>query len=439
MKCNQCGSEWSVNKSLSIKITKCPFCNSTIRPEVYSVKDGLRWIVDTRSIDVFLDENIISAILLDTVKGQEKDLKNLKLALYGGVGREFHRILKRCNGKLYGNDIKELVRYIEDLGFTKNFVSDILKTLLYSVSNSIIDSTCGLIESENMTDYIDPHIFQDNSSMDANDYYKSGLEYYKKENFEDALKMFKIAAKLGNIYCCIFIGDMYFSGNGVEKDLKEAYSWFKVAADEGSPEAQCLLGYLYECGYYVKKDCNEAERLYRLSAEQKCVISETFLGLMYYNKHDYFNAVNHFITAVWRRYSIAQFFLGKMYQLGEFDDDHETDPKRAYRLYLESAEKGLGCSQNELAYMCHFDLGYTDSAKKWWERANSNDIPGIYFEIGYIYQYGIGVEQNIDEAMKWYNTVNRSNRPKSIFESISQHTIGVYFDYLINNQNIPWK
>ena len=80
MKCNQCGSEWSVNKSLSIKITKCPFCNSTIRPEVYSVKDGLRWIVDTRSIDVFLDENIISAILLDTVKGQEKDLKNLKLA-----------------------------------------------------------------------------------------------------------------------------------------------------------------------------------------------------------------------------------------------------------------------------------------------------------------------------------------------------------------------
>ena len=251
--------------------------------------------------------------------------------------------------------------------------------------------------------------------------------------------MFKIAAKLGDIYCCIFIGDMYFSGNGVGKDLKEAYSWFKVAADEGSPEAQCLLGYLYECGYYVKKDCNEAERLYRLSAEQNCVISQTFLGLMYYNTHYYSDAIDWFSQAAYKGYSIAQFFLGKIYQLGEIYSDHKTDPKLAYHLYLESAEKGLGCSQNELAYMFHFDLGYTDSAKKWWERANSNDIPGIYFEIGYIYQYGIGVEQNIDEAMKWYNTVNRSTRPKSIFESISQHTIGVYFDYLINNQNIPWK
>ena len=61
---------------------------------------------------------------------------------------------------------------------------------------------------------------------------------------------------------------MYYSGEGVAKDLAEAARLFRLASDQGHAAAQNRLGGVYYTGYGVVKDLAEAARLFRLAADQ---------------------------------------------------------------------------------------------------------------------------------------------------------------------------
>jgi TPR repeat protein len=47
---------------------------------------------------------------------------------------------------------------------------------------------------------------------------------------------------------------MYYSGQGVPRDMAAAASWLKKAADQGFANAQLLLGIMYEDGSGVLQD-----------------------------------------------------------------------------------------------------------------------------------------------------------------------------------------
>lgn len=64
------------------------------------------------------------------------------------------------------------------------------------------------------------------------------------------------------------VGQCYFHGWGVSKDMKTAVSYYRVAARLGDPDAQNDLGFCLANGKGCKKDRKEAARWYREAVRQ---------------------------------------------------------------------------------------------------------------------------------------------------------------------------
>lgn len=78
------------------------------------------------------------------------------------------------------------------------------------------------------------------------------------------------------------IGDMYFFGESVAKDLAEARRWLLKSAAWEHPLAQERLGQIYDEGLGVEKDEEEAFKWYRAAAEQGFGLGAFKIGRFYF-------------------------------------------------------------------------------------------------------------------------------------------------------------
>ena len=65
------------------------------------------------------------------------------------------------------------------------------------------------------------------------------------QNFETAIKWFKLAAEQEVARAQFNLGLLYYDGLGVLQDDKTAIKWFKLAAEQGDSSSQFNLGTLY--------------------------------------------------------------------------------------------------------------------------------------------------------------------------------------------------
>jgi tetratricopeptide (TPR) repeat protein len=88
---------------------------------------------------------------------------------------------------------------------------------------------------------------------------------------EEAMEAFKLAlrkARQGLAASQHFVGNAYYDGNGVEKNLKEAFKWSMKAAEQGHAQAQFMVGNAYYDGDGVEQNLKEAFKWYMKAAEQ---------------------------------------------------------------------------------------------------------------------------------------------------------------------------
>lgn len=64
------------------------------------------------------------------------------------------------------------------------------------------------------------------------------------------------------------LGEAYFHGKGVSKDLQKSFEFFRQSAEMGSSRGQSWVGYMYQTGQGVETDYGEAVRWTRMAAEQ---------------------------------------------------------------------------------------------------------------------------------------------------------------------------
>ena len=76
---------------------------------------------------------------------------------------------------------------------------------------------------------------------------------------------------------------MYAKGQGVAQNYQEAVKWYRLAAEQGNASAQFNLGVMYANGRGVTQDDQEAAKWYRLAAEQGYASAQFNLGNMYAN------------------------------------------------------------------------------------------------------------------------------------------------------------
>ncbi|MBX3348335.1 MAG: SEL1-like repeat protein [Nitrospira sp.] len=193
-----------------------------------------------------------------------------------------------------------------------------------------------------------------------------------------------------------------------KKDRAEAAEWFRKAADQNHAAAAAVLGYLYERGDGVRADPAEAARWYRTSADQN-------------NSDGLFN-------------------LGRAYEHGI---GLSKDIGQARTYYQKAAAAGSRDARQALAGLGKgpvpitaaqekFDEGvrlykaknFAGAAKVFQQLADRGDSKA-QLQIGYQYQYGEGVRQSSDEAVRWYrksadqgNAVAQANLGKMYEDAI---------------------
>jgi uncharacterized protein len=118
----------------------------------------------------------------------------------------------------------------------------------------------------------------------------------------------------------IELAEAYFTGNGVEHDVKLAAYWYQKAAESGDPESQNLVGSLYEVGLGVPVDAARALHWYQLSAASGLSDAAVNLGVIYELglgvKKDVLVAAQYFEKAVQRGNGTGATYLGTLYYSG---------------------------------------------------------------------------------------------------------------------------
>ncbi|PCJ99115.1 MAG: hypothetical protein COA45_06650 [Zetaproteobacteria bacterium] len=79
------------------------------------------------------------------------------------------------------------------------------------------------------------------SLYQGNAQYDRGLRYYLGQDvdrdYDEAARQWHISAEHGHKDSQFMLGDMYYHGRGVTKDIKKAYAWFDTAAKIGFAQA----------------------------------------------------------------------------------------------------------------------------------------------------------------------------------------------------------
>jgi TPR repeat protein len=67
-----------------------------------------------------------------------------------------------------------------------------------------------------------------------------------EQNYEEAVKWYRLAAEQGNVDAQYNLGCSYEDGEGVEQNHEEAIKWYRLAAEQGEEDAKEALARLQD-------------------------------------------------------------------------------------------------------------------------------------------------------------------------------------------------
>ena len=70
-------------------------------------------------------------------------------------------------------------------------------------------------------------------ASEVKEYRAEAAQYYEKDNYKKAYKIYFKLAKIGDHYSQNKLSQMYVDGKGKKVDLNEAYAWAVLAAESG--------------------------------------------------------------------------------------------------------------------------------------------------------------------------------------------------------------
>lgn len=183
-------------------------------------------------------------------------------------------------------------------------------------------------------------------SGDATAQFKLGNLYYRGEgverDFAESAAWYRKAAEQGLADAQFALGEMYSVPLGVPKDPAAVVEWFRRAAEQGHAQAQLSLAGIYAEGRGVEQDLAEAAKWYRKAAEQGIAEGQFMLGLAYYAgrgvEQDLEEARKWYGMAAEQGLAEGQAGLAWLYYKGR---GIAPDPIRAYMWSILSADGGV--------------------------------------------------------------------------------------------------
>jgi TPR repeat protein len=242
---------------------------------------------------------------------------------------------------------------------------------------------------------------------------------------EEAAKWFRKAADLGDKEAMYNLGVCYLTGEGVPEDKTETVKWYRKAAALGNPMAARNLGNCYINAFGVERDFDEAVKWFRVAAEQDLPEAFYSLGICYMHGQgvevDKTLAVEYFRKAADGGYYLAQQVLEKCEEDGVEEDADEMERSQlsvAFKDGLQLAEQGQKEAQYRTANHYVEGLGVEQDiyeAIKWYRKAAEQGHAKAQHELAMCYYEGDGVDKNMREAIKWCRKAAEQGYARSQF------------------------
>lgn len=360
MKCDQCGSEWSVPDKLKQTIVKCPFCGAFLnKNENKTITDVLVEWGRKEGLDFFRDSIKINGILADMFPSMGRERNAIKVGLEKGIGAKIIQLHYEDDDGIRSIQISQIERILlEDAWLSESATEFVLSTFItasdivggkdirnYSlearasqsfesekiVTNKKKENNSGIVVSEKHIKQEQTAVKQKDLSVQITELLEEGQKLETANKYEDAVKTYLKATILGDTEAAYRIAEIYYED---ERTMEESVRWYTLAANQGHSKAQNSLGHLYEQGKGVNKDI-----------------------------------------------------------------------KTAFYWFQKAASNGDRNAQNNLALFYEQGLGTSVDYKKafeWYTKAASQGHPGAQNNLGLLYEFGQGVEENLNQAIKWY-------------------------------------
>lgn len=269
----------------------------------------------------------------------------------------------------------------------------------------------------------------------------------KHYNPEEGLRLLQKAAENSCGRAYRYLAFCYEDGITVCQDYSRAAELYEEAISQGDDNSYAHLGNLYENGYGVEQSIQKAISLYHKAAEQHCGIGYLYLAYCYESGNGVEESSEKAIElfGLGRKYGNTSSIirLAEYYENGW--DEIRIDHKKAFALYCEAANKenkkalkhvgrcylfGIGVNANIEEAILLFDKSidvikkkanyvsidkwyvsigelldecreYELAFKYYFIAADLGNIDGI-LNVAYDYHKGYGIEQNIEEAVLFY-------------------------------------
>jgi TPR repeat protein len=252
--------------------------------------------------------------------------------------------------------------------------------------------------------------------------YDTAVTAVERGNYAQALRELGPLLKRGDKDGQYLMGLIYFSGMGVQRNLRESIRYFRLASDQGHEYARLMLGVsLNANGEFV-----ESARHLRWAADKGDPSAQFLLAMMYMDgkgvPQDYAETVQLFRAASNQGYAAAMTKLGQLYYFGQ--GGMKKNPAEAVRLFRMAAQKGDAQGQLMLGEAFYFGIGTAPNpqeAVSWWLKASANGEADADGRLGWAYHAGTGVKQDDREAAKWLLRGAEGGSP------FAQLTLGTFY------------
>ena len=229
--------------------------------------------------------------------------------------------------------------------------------------------------------------------------------------------------------CIESLAEMYLKGLHVRKDVYTALELYNKAIEFGDKSVYFKLGKVYEDEGLI----NQAILIYKQGHEEGNLRCTQRLGIIYYNgegvEKDLEKAMEYMEIAAAKKEPHAMYVLAvAYYRLNKFGDKTSDIVKallkEAYELGSPYAADYLACiminelkegkdiNKNELVIYIKFGV--------------ENDLKESIFKYGYIYEKGIGIEQNYEKAYYYYTLAAETKYVKAMNKLGDWYKSGVF-------------
>jgi enhanced entry protein EnhC len=234
-------------------------------------------------------------------------------------------------------------------------------------------------------------------------YANLNLAVIKYQNKELFLPELDTALALGNSKAGLLLADYYLSlGNETQK-MQQARQIYQHFAEKGDKEGQLKLAYMFEQGLGGGVDLTSAQQWYTLAAEQGQPVAQYLLGRLYQlgttdKQPDYLQAKQWYEKAQ-NKYTPAAVALGFIY------DTVEDNYKQAQGEYQLAANKHNPISKFNLGLIYEKGKGQpvdTAKAKDNYLQAAENGHTQAMVQLAGLYFNGVAGPRNEQQALYWY-------------------------------------